>query len=68
MLYYPAYTYGVSERVKNVQIGALNPSDRFATFADWYILARRVPTNQMLNMSSTPEALLPMPALVGATE
>jgi peptide/nickel transport system substrate-binding protein len=50
LLYYPAYTYGVSERVKNVQIGALNnPADRFATFSDWYIMARRVPTNQMVD-------------------
>ena len=47
-LYYPVYTYGVSERVKNVQIGPLNtPSDRFATFSDWYIVTRRVPVNQM---------------------
>ncbi|MBX3054521.1 MAG: hypothetical protein KF753_23815 [Caldilineaceae bacterium] len=46
-LYYPVYTYGVSERVKNVQIGPLNtPSDRFATFADWYIVTRRMPVNQ----------------------
>jgi peptide/nickel transport system substrate-binding protein len=50
LLYYPAYTYGVSDRVKNVQIGALNdPSDRFTTFHEWYIMARRVPTNQMAN-------------------
>jgi peptide/nickel transport system substrate-binding protein len=56
LLYYPAYTYGVSERVKNVQIGTLNsPSDRFATFPDWYILARRVPTNQLLNGPTAPE-------------
>ena len=50
LLYYPAYTYGVSERVKNVQIGSLNsPADRFATFSEWYIVARRVPANQMLD-------------------
>jgi len=47
-LYYPVYTYGVSERVKNVQIGPLNtPADRFATFPAWYIVTRRVPVNQM---------------------
>lgn len=47
-LYYPVYTYGVSSRVKNVQIGPLNtPSDRFATFSDWYIVTRRVPVNQI---------------------
>ena len=49
-LYYPVYTYGVSERVKSVQIGPLNtPADRFATFPDWYILTRRVPANQQLS-------------------
>ncbi len=47
LLYYPVYTYGVSARVHNVQIGPLNsPSERFATFGDWYILTRRVPANQ----------------------
>lgn len=56
LLYYPVYTYGVSSRVHNVQIGALNqPSARFATFADWYILTRRVPANQV------PAAVPPTP-------
>lgn len=48
LLYHPVYTYGVSERVKNVQIGALNqPSERFRSFNDWYIVTRRVPANQV---------------------
>jgi hypothetical protein len=56
LLYYPVYTYGVSTRVHNVQIGALNqPSGRFATFADWYLLTRRVPANQ------EPQAAPPTP-------
>jgi peptide/nickel transport system substrate-binding protein len=47
-LYYPVYTYGVSQRIKNVQIGPLNrPADRFATFPEWYIVTRRVPANQI---------------------
>jgi peptide/nickel transport system substrate-binding protein len=47
-LYYPVYTYGVSDRVNNVQIGAINdPSERFRSFADWYIDSRRVPANQV---------------------
>jgi peptide/nickel transport system substrate-binding protein len=47
-LYYPVYTYGVSSRVNNVQIGSLNdPSERFRSFADWYIDSRRVPANQV---------------------
>ena len=48
LLYYPVYTYGVSDRVRNVQIGSLNNrAGRFDTFADWYILTRRVPANQV---------------------
>ena len=44
LLYYPVYTYGVSDRVHNVQIGSLNrPAERFATFADWYILDSACP-------------------------
>lgn len=47
VLYYPVYTYGVSTRVHNVQIGSINsPAERFADFADWYIVTRRVPANQ----------------------
>jgi peptide/nickel transport system substrate-binding protein len=47
-LYYPVYTYGVSSRVNNVQIGSLNDtSERFRSFADWYIDSRRVPANQV---------------------
>ena len=47
MLYYQVYTYGVSDRVHNVQIGSINhPSERFQTFDNWYILTRRVPANQ----------------------
>jgi peptide/nickel transport system substrate-binding protein len=47
LLYYPVYTYGVSTRVHNVQIGALSqPSGRFGTFADWYMLTRRIPASQ----------------------
>ncbi len=48
LLYHPVYTYGMSTRVHNVQVGAMNnPAERFATFADWYIVTRRVPVNQV---------------------
>lgn len=48
LLYHPVYTYGVSKRVQNVQIGSLNqPAERFKTFSDWYIVTRRVPANQV---------------------
>ena len=40
---YPVFVYGVHDRVKNVQIGQLNhSSERFASFADWYIQTTNV--------------------------
>ena len=48
MLYHPVYSYGVSNRIHNAQIGDIsNPSQRFNSFADWYIVTRRVPVNQL---------------------
>lgn len=48
LLYHPVYTYGVSNRVHNVQIGSINrPSERFDNFAEWYMVTRRVPANQV---------------------
>jgi len=36
-LYYPVYTYGISENVKGVRIGPIfEPSDRLETITDWY--------------------------------
>jgi peptide/nickel transport system substrate-binding protein len=47
LLYYPVYSYGVSSRVSNVQVGALNsPAQRFAGLADWYMTTQRVPVAQ----------------------
>jgi peptide/nickel transport system substrate-binding protein len=41
-LFVPVYTYGVDSQVKGVQVGALyEPSDRLATFTNWYLLTRR---------------------------
>ncbi|MCX7682809.1 MAG: peptide ABC transporter substrate-binding protein [Anaerolineae bacterium] len=44
LLYVPAYTYGVSEHIKDVQIGPLlaHPSDRFNSIERWWIVPRRV--------------------------
>jgi peptide/nickel transport system substrate-binding protein len=43
LLYVPAYTYGVDERIHDVQLGPLmSPSDRFQTIASWWIVPRRV--------------------------
>jgi peptide/nickel transport system substrate-binding protein len=42
-LYVPTYTYGVDERIHDVQIGPLvYPSDRFRTLSAWWIVPRRV--------------------------
>jgi len=41
-LFVPVYTYGVDSQVRGVQVGALyEPSDRLATFTNWYLLTRR---------------------------
>lgn len=43
LLYYPVYNYAVDTKVKGVQVGPLTePSDRFNSLADWYIVTRRV--------------------------
>jgi peptide/nickel transport system substrate-binding protein len=43
ILFNPVYTYGVSQEVHDVQLGPMiNPSDRFRTIANWYLLTRRV--------------------------
>jgi len=43
LLYVPVYTYGVDERIHDLQIAPLaSPSDRFRTISDWWIVPRRV--------------------------
>lgn len=43
LLYYPVYTYGVRDKIHDVQIGPLNsPGDRFRSLATWYIVTKRV--------------------------
>jgi peptide/nickel transport system substrate-binding protein len=43
LLYYPVYNYAVDTKVNGVQIGPLTqPSDRFNTLAQWYLITRRV--------------------------
>jgi peptide/nickel transport system substrate-binding protein len=42
ILAYPAYTYAIDQRVRNVQIGPMvTPSDRFRTIGNWYMNTRR---------------------------
>ncbi len=41
-LYYPVYSYGVSQTVLGAQMPPLfDTSDRFLTIADWYLVTRR---------------------------
>jgi peptide/nickel transport system substrate-binding protein len=41
-LFAPVYSYGVDSEVKGVQVASLyDPSDRLATFSNWYLLTRR---------------------------
>ena len=43
ILFYPVHTFGISQDVHDVQtIPMTNPSDRFRTLSDWYVLTRRV--------------------------
>lgn len=52
LLYHPVYNYGVSDKVENVQIGALNnASQRFDSFSDWYMVTKRVPESQAANLA-----------------
>ncbi|PKO16856.1 MAG: hypothetical protein CVU39_06465 [Chloroflexi bacterium HGW-Chloroflexi-10] len=38
-LYYPVYTFTISEQVQGVQVGPMfNTSDRFSTVTNWYLL------------------------------
>jgi len=46
LLYYPVYSYAVSERIRGVQLGPmLTPADRLQTLADWFVIERRVIVN-----------------------
>jgi peptide/nickel transport system substrate-binding protein len=43
LLYHPVYSYAIDIRVKGVQIAPMiDPSDRFRTITDWYVITRRV--------------------------
>jgi peptide/nickel transport system substrate-binding protein len=47
LLYYPVYNYGISEKVRDVQVGPLAvSSDRFRTLPEWYVITRRVIQNK----------------------
>lgn len=43
LLYYPVYTYGVRDKIHDVQMGPLNtPGDRYRSLANWYSVTKRV--------------------------
>ena len=43
-LFYPVYSYAVDQQVLGVQVPPLfDTSDRFQTFASWYLVTRRAP-------------------------
>ncbi len=43
-LYYPVYTFAVSEQVAGVQVGPLfESSDRFSSIRNWYLTAKQQP-------------------------
>lgn len=47
LLYYPVYTYAVSNEVQGVQIGPIyDNSDRFLTVTDWYMFIQNEALNQ----------------------
>ena len=49
LLFYPVYTYAVSEHVQGVTMGPLfETSDRFATVTSWFLIAKRI-TEQGIN-------------------
>jgi len=43
LLHYPVYTFGVRDKVHDVQLGPLNtPGDRYRSIASWYIVTKQV--------------------------
>jgi peptide/nickel transport system substrate-binding protein len=50
LLYHPVYSYGVRDKVHDVQIGPLNSTgDRFRNIADWYIVTKRITVGSSSN-------------------
>ncbi len=47
ILFYPVYTFGVSQEIHDVEVGPMTvPSDRYRTLSNWYMLTRRVIFNE----------------------
>ncbi len=55
LLYHPVYTYGVREKVHDVQMGPLNtPGDRYKSIAQWYIVTKRITVKNAPSGLDTP--------------
>ncbi len=55
LLYHPMYGFAVRNRVKNVSLGPIYlPTDRYRTFANWYIRVKRVPVTAVTPTPSVP--------------
>jgi peptide/nickel transport system substrate-binding protein len=62
LLYYPVYNYAVDVRVNGVRIGPLTePSDRFNTLAEWYLVTRSVIVENPLQGVEQPGGVTPTP-------
>ena len=54
-LYYPVYTFAVSNQINGIQIGPLfNTSDRYMTISNWFLVGPQL-QNQVIGTTSTPE-------------
>jgi peptide/nickel transport system substrate-binding protein len=48
-LFHPVYSYGVNTKIQEVTLPRLNePSDRFRTISDWYIMTRQITVRELL--------------------
>jgi peptide/nickel transport system substrate-binding protein len=56
-LFYPVYTYAISEDVNGIRFGPiLEPSDRFTNVHEWYLLAAsESPSSETFETTDTPE-------------
>jgi peptide/nickel transport system substrate-binding protein len=62
-LFYPVYTYAVSNQVRAVSMGPLfDTSDRFATITSWYLEARRASPAGLMTSQTTPVSAATTPA------
>ncbi len=60
VLYNPVYTFGVRNKINQVQMGPLNtPGDRYRSIADWYINTKKVTVSSVENRGRSTGATTP---------